>query len=109
MLSRTATIVRAPVVQDVYGNELRDWEHANRTELRAWLGSESGIEVTGERISGVTTSLTLFLEPAAEVVPTDRVELEGEPFEVTGPAIPVWRGMPSALHHVEVSVKRVVG
>ncbi|AYF29307.1 hypothetical protein CSH63_17915 [Micromonospora tulbaghiae] len=82
----TVTVVRAPLVDDGYGNQARDWPAAARTPhdgCAVAQGSRGGEAFTGDR-NAVLSDLQVFMRPGADVVATDRLEVRGRTYEVVG-------------------------
>lgn len=106
----TITIVRAPLASaGRYGGAARrDWDAATRTPSPGWaMQPLSASENDLDREYAATH--TRWFGPAdADVAATDRIEFDGETFEVDGPPAR-WRDDDGTVHHVQVDVKRVTG
>lgn len=104
------TVVRAAVVEDAYGNDVKDWAAASRETLRGRVAQRTREEDYdgGER---VIAEWVVYLPPGADVTAQDRVEwsdgVDDLTFEV--------RGRPHRAfdrhreHHVELLCKQVEG
>ena len=109
--SDTVTVVRAPVVVDRYGAEVRDWANATRTLLegcRVQPLDSSGGQIIEPRRDAVVTRWRLFAPAGADLVATDRVEWQGGTYEVDGD-VQRWSSPTGALAHVEALLRRVEG
>lgn len=107
--TQTVEVLRAPLVEDRYGNGVRDWASAARTTVRrVAVQPADSTEGNGDR-QAVTSSLRLITRRGADIDLTagDRVvalgwllDVDGEPerFTVSG-----------RLHHVEARLVQVVG
>jgi hypothetical protein len=108
LLVRPIVIVRATETStDRYGNATPDWTQAERIDCRGWVAQISAIELATTRES---VDAVLFLTPDVELSAFDRVEIDGEIYEVTGTPTQAWRALPPpALHHIEAQLRRVEG
>lgn len=101
----TFTRVRAPLVTGYGGQKVRDWDNADRAaDIPGEIQFERSTEYVDNR--QVTVSRwVLRADPAADLLPTDRVEQHGDTFEIDGDA-PVLRhrGIP---HHIEAVLRKV--
>ncbi|MCX5398465.1 hypothetical protein [Streptomyces sp. NBC_00102] len=107
--TQTAVIVRAALVLDRYGSEVRDWTTATRTTVRrVAVQPDSSAETEGDR-QGVTTGLRLVTRPGADIdlSPGDRVTVLGRLLEVDGEAARFT--VAGRHHHTEVRLKAVSG
>lgn len=80
------TVLRAGLVDDGYGNPVRDWSTATRTPHEGCAvgqGTRGGEALTGDRDT-ITSDLAVFMPSAADVVATDRLEIRGREYEVVG-------------------------
>lgn len=113
MFTDSITIVRAPITEDRYGNEVRDWANATRTvvhgvSVQPRSATESGSDEAREM---VTTGWRIYTRTGdLDVEPTDRIEHGDRVLEVIGEVArwphPIRRG---AVHHVEIDVQRWQG
>lgn len=106
LLPYVVTIVRAGTTTDRYGNEVRDWANATRTSAPAWIEQQKPTEDTNDRDQLASTWL-LILPATVDVNGNDRIEHNGETFEVVGPPTVVhnMRGP----HHIEAQLSWVRG
>lgn len=104
----TATIIRAPLADDGYGNKARDWSNSTRIESPGWgFAPRPGDETATAGSQGVIVGLTGYGPPGADVLPTDRVEVRGEVYEVVG-EVGEWRSPLTGWEPgVEVALRRV--
>jgi hypothetical protein len=109
----SGTVVRAPLVTDRYGNQVRDWDSATRFPVTdiAVLPTQQVEDATGNRTS-VTTGWRLYSRPGTDVDlrATDRVEFGALSLDVIG-EVARWPHplRPRAVHHVEAELRRVTG
>lgn len=103
----TAVILRAPLVDASYGNETRDWDSATRTDSPGWgFAPRGGDERSEPDMPVVIAGLTGYGPPDAEVLPTDRLEVRGDVYEVVG-EVGVWRSPFTGWEPgVEVALRR---
>lgn len=109
LLVRQATVMRAGTSTDRYGNRIDDWNAAIETTVAAWWAQSGGELIQGVREEGVTWDVTLFLRAGAQIHAGDRVRLDGDVFEVSGPPVTAWRPIPQGAHHIEARLKRMEG
>lgn len=104
----TATVIRAGLSDDGYGNQVRDWTTAVRTPSPGWgFAPRHGDENTIAGSQGVIVGLTGYGPPGADVLPTDRMEVRGEVYEVVG-EVGEWRNPFTGWEPgVEVALRRV--
>lgn len=106
LMPHTVTILRAATTTDRYGNEVRDWATATRTTSRAWLEQQKGSENTADRDQQRSTWL-LILPLGVEISGSDRVEYEGDTFDVVGP--PATYYSVRGPHHIEAELTWIEG
>ena len=104
----TAVILRAPLVDAGYGNQERDWDNATPTESPGWaFAPRPGDETTTSDSPSVIVGLTGYGPPGADVLPTDRLEVRGDVYEVEG-EVGEWRSPFTGWEPgVEVALRRV--
>lgn len=103
----TAVILRAPLVDGPYGNQQRDWDNATPTDSPGWGFAPRSQEGTTSDSPSVVVGLTGYGPSGADVLPTDRVEVRGQVYEVEG-EVGVWRSPFTGWEPgVEVALKRV--
>lgn len=87
----TVVRVRAPLVEDRYGNLVRDWEQAERLDIPGCgVAPRTSDEETEQGRQGVIVGIAVYAPPGTDVSPHDRVEVRGEVFEVVG-EVADWR------------------
>lgn len=108
----TVTVVRAGLAADGYGNQVRDWSAATRTEYEGCAvaqGAKGGAteNLTDDR-NVIISDLIVFMPPGADVLATDRLEVRarvyevvGEPFDWTSPFTGTAFGVPVYCNRVE--------
>lgn len=101
------TILRAPPVEDRYGNQAPDWENADETDTTGWKWQQSSGETTIEGRDASTTIEMLALPAGADIVDTDRVRIGADVYDVNGR--PDRLSTPRGEHHIEVNLKLVDG
>lgn len=80
------TVVRASLVDDGYGNPIRDWASATRTPHEGCAvaqGTRGGETLTGDRDT-IISDLAVFMPSGVDVAPMDRLEIRGRDYEVVG-------------------------
>ena len=104
----TAVILRAPLGDGPYGNQERDWENAVRTDSPGWgFAPRSNDENTTAGSPSVIVGLSGYGPPGVDVLPTDRMEVRGEVYEVEG-EVGEWRSPLTGWEPgVEVALRRV--
>lgn len=104
----TAVVVRAPLLDGRYGNETRDWANATRTDSPGWgFAPRASDESTTSDSPAVIVGLTGYGPPGVDVLPTDRLEVRGQVYEVEG-EVGVWRSPFTGWQPgVEVALRRV--
>lgn len=108
----TITRVRAPLVDNAYGDPERDWGAAERTALTGWrLQPMDGARVTDADTlprDGLDIRRRAFGPAGADVLTTDRIEWEGATWRVEGD-VSRWRSPTGALAHTELILARMEG
>ncbi|MGW1277586.1 hypothetical protein ACWD4V_11610 [Streptomyces tsukubensis] len=102
-------VIRAALVVDRYGNEVRDWSSATRTTVRrVSVQPDSSTEGIGDRPVIVTGwRLTTRTGVDIDVASGDRVEHAGRLREVDGDVARYVLG--GVHHHTEVRLREVSG
>lgn len=113
-LVHDVTIVRATMVTDRYGNQVKDWENATRTTTKGWVSQQGAVGRPAsleniEMREAEVSSWMVYLMPNEDVTPYDRIEWEGISFEVEGPPNPAYSPRTRSVHHKEVRVRVVEG
>lgn len=106
----TVTVLRAPLVADRYGSQVRDWTAAARTDVDGVSIQPSGsIEDVRDR-ELVTNTYTLFTSRGQDIdlLATDRVQWNGITLQVDGDPNR-WPAPGGGVHHVEAKLKQVAG
>lgn len=108
----TVVVLRAPLVTDAYGKQVRDWANAVPTTVEGVqvqpASSAEPVEVG--RVS-VVTSMRLLTPIGVDLdlLRTDRVQWAGGTWLVDGEVARHKRPSTGAVHHVEAILKRVSG
>lgn len=80
----TLTLLRAPVGEDEYGNEERDWENPTRTDVTGCSVQPAGAdEYTVDREAFIVR-LKAFCPGVVDVESTDRAEFLGDQYVIDG-------------------------
>lgn len=109
LYTETVVVIRAALVVDRYGNEVRDWSSATRTTVRrVSVQPDSSTEGIGDRPVIVTGwRLTTRTGVDIDVASGDRVEHAGRLREVDGDVARYVLG--GVHHHTEVRLREVSG
>lgn len=100
------TIVRAASTTDRYGNVVKDWANATRTDVRGRMAQRHREEIRGHQETQITDWIC-YLPPRTDVNGLDRLEWNGVTYEVGGhPNHAYGRALE---HHVEVPCDIVEG
>lgn len=105
LATQTVTVWRASVVTD-HGNDVRDWGTADSHDLdNCSVQPAPGPE---DRINrdAITTIWTVYAPITADVLDTDRVEVNGIRYDIDGS---VRRWQTGILDHLEIPLKDVEG
>ena len=88
----TVAVVRAGLVDDGYGNQVRDWSMSTSTPYggcavaqgtRGSQGVQGSEDLTGDR-NVIVSDLVVFMPTGADVTATDRLEVRARTYEVVG-------------------------
>lgn len=106
------TRVRAPLADDVYGNPVRDWTAAVRTDLPGWRvqpvqGSRANAADSVPR-DGLERNRRAFGPPGVDLEQTDRIEWQGDTWLIDGD-VDRWRSPTGRLAHIEIMLTRMEG
>lgn len=104
LLQDTITRLRAPLVSSGYGNSTRDWPNATSQTFYVHWSTQSTTEVVGDEPQTVTRG-KVFGGPDLDLLATDRVQFQGDTYEVDGEVMRSYqRGQ---LHHVRAFLRRI--
>lgn len=106
MWEQTLNVERAPEIDDGHHNKIRDWDHAVTHDVD-WCSIQPG--ATQEILQGRDATLieyTVFAPDGADILSTDRVQLDGKPFSINGEVI---RWQTGILDHTVVFLQRWEG
>ncbi|WP_432137651.1 hypothetical protein [Streptomyces sp. bgisy154] len=114
MFNQSAVRVRAGVKTDRGGNDMPDWSSAAVSRLTVTglnIQPNSQTETVNEQRDAVITGYRV--QSAEGIVPdiraTDRIEWNGQTFEVDG-EVATWPDLfTDAAHHIEFAMKRATG
>ena len=108
----TVVRLRAPLVADPYGGQVRDWSAAVETTVPGVQVQPSESEEPSEagRASVVTTFRLLTpIGTDLDLLRTDRVRWAGDDWLVDGEVARHKRPSTGTVHHVEAMLRRVAG
>lgn len=100
---QVVTRVRPAWVEDAHGNQVKDWENADRVTV-AGCSVQPG--ETREELDGreaVSTRWTVFAPPGSDFRATDGVEVEGRLYAVNGEP-QRWSSPTGRLDHVVLTL-----
>lgn len=106
LMVHDVTVVHAATITDRYGNLTKDWTNPTRTTVRGWVARRSETEVVDGREAEVS-DWVVFLPTGTVITGGDRVEWNGNVFEVNGPPNEAWT--PRGPHHIEAQLSAVTG
>ncbi len=92
-----------PALVASYGDAQReDYVDATVTRVKGWLHQLSESELQSATRDAKISTHVLRLPEGTDVLPVDRVRIDGQLFDVDGPPARVWT--PGGEHHVKVSL-----
>ena len=106
----TVTRLRAPLVADRYGNLVPDWDNPDRLDIPdCGVAPRTSDEETEQGRQGVIVGITVYAPPGTDILPSDRMEVRGEVWEVVG-EVADWRSPYTGWHPgIVVNLRRVEG
>lgn len=107
MMTDSVTIVKPAYITDEFGDTIKDWTTATRINTKGWMSHGSTTEING----GQETSITVwrvYLKDNANVNRFDRIEYDGDTFEIQGKPIKAKRPG-STTHHIECTLNLIEG
>lgn len=105
-LIHTATIITPGSGVNSVGDPIVDWDTATEKDVKVWRQPMRSSEDDDLRQMD-KEQVRLFLDPSAEINAVDRVRLDGELFELEGPAL--MRYTTRGPHHQEARCVAVTG
>lgn len=112
MWHEQVTVLRPGITTDRGGNEVKDWSNPTRTDVdQLSIQPETQTEAGDATRLVVTGRWQVISAPgtAPDVRASDRIEWNGQTFEVDGDVAP-WPGPdPGSTHHVEFILSRATG
>lgn len=108
----TVVVLRAPLVTDAYGKQVRDWANAAETTVDGvQVQPSTSVEPVEVGRVSVVTSMRLLTPVGVDMdlVRTDRVVWGGATWLVDGEVARHKRPSTGVVHHVEAMLKRVGG
>lgn len=106
----TVTVLRAPLIANRYGGQVRDWTSAVRTDVDG-VSIQPGASTEDVRDRELlTNTFTLFTTRGRDIdlLATDRVEWNGVILQVVGDPNR-WTAPGGGVHHVEATLRQVAG
>jgi hypothetical protein len=106
----TVTVIRAPLVADRYGGQVRDWTAAVRTDVDG-VSIQPTVSTEDVRDRELLVSrYTLFTTRGRDIdlLATDRIQWNGLVLQVDGDPNR-WAAPGGGLHHLEANLKQVTG
>lgn len=106
----TVTVIRAPLIANRYGGQVRDWTNAVRTDVD---GVSIQPTVTTEDVRDrelLVNKYTLFTTRGRDIdlEATDRIAWNGLTLQVDGDPNR-WQAPGGGIHHVEAALREVTG
>ena len=109
LADRTIVRRRAPEIANRYGDDERNWAAAATVTIDGCaLQPASTGEVTDPTRTAVTTRWNLFAPPGADLLPSDRVDVDGVTYEIDGDPQD-WSAPGGRLDHIAAALVRVDG
>lgn len=112
LLTQQVTIINPASTTDAYGNEVVDWESANRVDAYGYVEQrrrdESLVDSGGPRDSRSEEWLLILIDEDQVLTELSRVEVDGHVFEVDGP-VELAASPLSGYHHSEATLRRQEG
>jgi head-tail adaptor len=96
------TILHPALTAGRYGDLVADWTNATTDSTNVWVDDRGGTEVLDGRDTA-ESSVLLYLAATVTIDALDRVEIEGQTYEVDG--APVIARTPEGPHHLEVRLR----
>ena len=108
-LGQTITVVRPTWVLDDYG-DLQPTGPPTRTDITdCAVAPRSSSDITEPARQGVLIGLTVYAPIGADIQPTDRIEFDGDLFDIDGD-IGKWRSPFSTIvDGIEFALRRAIG
>lgn len=107
LLVHEVDILTADLVENEYGDEIKDWDDPTVTTTRGRMRQRGADEALGDREMALA-DWVLFLPPTVTASHLDRVAWEGDLYEVSGDPKPAYRRS-ADVHHYEVPLRRIEG
>jgi len=106
----TVVRLRASLVEDRYGNLVRDWEQAERLDIPGCgVAPRTSDEETEQGRQGVIVGIAVYAPAGTDISPHDRMEVRGEVYEVVG-EVADWRSPYTGWHPgIVVNLSRMEG
>lgn len=106
-LVHPVTIVTPPRAANRYGDDVANWAAATRLDTTGWFTTTSTAETFGDERDGITTLAELSLAAGTPITAADRVEIDGETWEIAGAVRQAFT--PETSHHLVVELRKVDG
>lgn len=106
---RTVTRLRAPVIENRYGDDERDWTAPASAEIAGCaLQPATSTETLDPTRQTVITRWQLFAPPGTDLAAFDRIDVDGVVYEVDGDPAD-WSAPGGRADHVAATLQRVEG
>lgn len=109
-VGETVSRIRAPLVGDRYGNQVRDWDNATRVDIPGCgVAPRTSGEETEQGRQGVIVGIAVYAPAGTDIGPHDRLDVRGEVYEVDG-EVADWRSPFTGWQPgIVVNLRRVEG
>lgn len=105
---RDVTILHPTLIPSGYGDSTdEDWGTATTVETKGWLAHRSESEIVSATRDAAVSTHVLRLPAGTVIGERDRVEVDGQTYQVVGPPARWWRTQ--GEHHVSASLNVVDG
>lgn len=108
LLTQEVTVATPVIVTDEHGNPERTWDGADRRTYKAYIEQSTTKESTVAGQPWVTEWLLILL-PTAVIGPDDRVERNGDVFEIVGLPDHEYNPRSRKVHHIKVQLRLTGG
>lgn len=104
------TVLRAPLVANPYGCQVRDWENPSRTDVDGVSIQPAATTEDVRDREQLASTYQLFTPRGIDLdlLATDRVEWDGRVLQVVGDPNR-WPAPGGGVHHVEATLREVTG
>lgn len=105
---QSITVIR-PGTKTLRGSTVPDWENSKSTTLGGCSvqPATSSLDTDG-RVLGIEDGLTVYVPNGSDVQAGDRIEYDGETYEIYGEPR-VWVSATGLRNHIQLNLRRYVG